>query len=66
MKKTRTSDIETLISATVTGIVSDETALYITARSLMGKYRQYVITLDSEDKLTVMAISDGTDHEEKK
>lgn len=60
----KTNSIETLITATVTGVVQDDEALFITARSLMGKYRSYMIAI-VDGELTV-TVSEGAEDEKKK
>lgn len=63
MKKT--IDIETLITATVTGVVCDDNSISITARSLMGKYRSYLIRVEGNE-LEVTGIAEGANNEAKK
>lgn len=60
----KTSSIETLITATVTGVVQDDKVVFITARSLMGKYRSYMIAI-VDGELTV-TVSEGAEDEKKK
>lgn len=56
--KTATSELKRLETAVVIKVDGDEEALFITARSLMGKYRKYMIIASSEDALSVLDVSE--------
>ena len=56
-------DLKTLVTATVTGVIDDDNAIYIAARSLFGKTRNYLITI-VDGELTV-SVLDGSGNEEK-
>ena len=56
-------DLKTLVTATVTGIIDDDNAIYIAARSLFGKARNYLITI-VDGELTV-SVLEGSGNEEK-
>lgn len=55
--------LETLVTATITGIIEDDNAIYIAARSLFGKTRNYLITV-ADGELTV-SVLEGSGNEEK-
>lgn len=62
---TRSTDrLDTLITATVTGLVIDDDCLNITARSLSGKYRNYLITIEGE-RLDVKVFTEGVKRHDK-
>lgn len=56
-------DLKTLVTATVTGVIDDGNAIYIAARSLFGKTRNYLITV-ADGELTV-SVLEGSGNEEK-
>ena len=60
MTKTSTNLTNKLIAATVTDVQQGTDSMYITARSLMGKYRRYKIYV-SDGKLEVEEV----DYEKK-
>lgn len=60
MKKT--IDIETLVTATVTSVICDDSTIHITARSLMGKNCNYLIVV-SGDRLLVTAYKEVSTNE---
>ena len=44
--------LDNLVTMSITSIEQSEEYILITARSLLGKYRQYMITVSSEGKLS--------------
>ena len=60
----KTIDLDTLITATVTGVICDDNSIYITARSLMGKYRSYLIAVEGNE-LTVTGYAEVAEDEKK-
>ena len=60
----KTIDLDTLITATVTGVICDDNSIHITARSLMGKYRSYLIAVEGNE-LTVTGYAEVAENEKK-
>ncbi len=60
----KTIDLDTLITATVTGVICDDNSIHITARSLMGKYRSYLIAIEGNE-LTVTGYAEVAEDEKK-
>lgn len=55
--------LERLITATITGVIQDGETLYITARSLSGTIRNYVISVEGGE--LAVSVLEGMDNEEE-